>query len=775
MMMNQTKWELKSQPTDEEITNLQNELESSRLFAVFCLQRGIHSSDELQSFIHPEIGELHNPYDLYDMEKAKERIEQAIIENEKITIYGDYDADGVTSTSILVETLIMIGANVDYYIPNRFAEGYGPHIDSFQKIINRGTNLIITVDNGVQGHDSIDFANDQGVDVIVTDHHELPEALPEAYAVVHPRHPLGNYPFNDLSGAGVAFKVATAILDEIPFDLMDLAAIGTVADLVSLTDENRVLVKFGLTAMKQAERPGILSLLQISDTKPGDVDETDIGFRIGPRLNAAGRMGDAEIAVKLLISQDMETAKPLAEELDRLNQTRKQYVEDITEEITAKIDQYQSDYVNVISGEDWHEGVIGIVASRIVELTGKPTVILSIDEEEGVAKGSGRSVEGVNLFEVLNHSNRLMQAFGGHHMAAGMTVTIENLELLRQEINVYVGENYSKEEREKSVTVDVEASLGDITIESINEIKRLAPFGTDNTQPKLVLPGVQAKDMRKIGANKTHLKAVLEDSETSSTVDAVGFGHGEIVDNLGSQPIIDVICTANVNEWNGNRKPQVMIEFINVSKTQIIDQRSRRFPTNIYDKLDSAYIFFTKQVYHAATQVKGNDDNFYLVESEKEPRMFEENNVVFVECPPNAETIKNILSENNFQTIYAIFFSFEEVYLNGLGSRKEFEKTYHYVMSHKNIDYQHKRQVLADYLKINLNLLNFIILVFMEVDYVKIEDGLLQPNPNPKSFSLKETGTYKKRQSLMQMEKQLLYSSISELTTLLNSWLKVEE
>lgn len=771
-----SKWELKDQPSKSDIQAIQAELNCSHFFAILCYQRGLYHKHELANFVSPKLDDLYNPYDLYEMDKAKERIESAIMLGEKITIYGDYDADGVTSTSIMLESLLMLGAEVDYYIPNRFEEGYGPNVAAFEKIINSGTQLIITVDNGVKGHEAIKRAADLGVDVVVTDHHELPDELPAAYAVIHPRHPKGNYPFGDLSGAGVAFKLATAILDEVPYELLDLAAIGTVADLVSLTDENRIIVIFGLEVLQQAQRPGILRILQLSDTKPDEVDETTIGFRIAPRLNAAGRMADATIAVKLLLAQDMETAMPIADKLEQLNQKRRQYVDKITASITDDLANKTSEYVNVIAGEGWHEGVIGIVASRIVDLTGKPTVILSINKEKGLAKGSGRSVAHINLFKVLNDASNLMTAFGGHQMAAGLTLPIENIANLRKQVNDYVARSYSDAERTNSLILDSQLKLADITVDTIKEMETLAPFGSSNPLPKVCLKNVTIEKMRKIGADKSHLKAVLSDRSSNVNVDAVGFGFGNVIDRLGSLPQIDIAATLNINEWNGKRKPQLMLEDIKVNETQIIDQRSRHFPSDIYGLTDTAYLFFNKQVYYAAKQIQGDDEHFYFYASYGNQSLtIAEKQLVLVDCPGDEQMIKQILANNEFQIIYAIFFSFKEVYLNGLGSKEEFAKVFRYLVGHKNIDYAHKRQELADYLQLNLNLLNFIISVFIEVGYVKMESGLLQPTKSYQPITIQDTETYQKREKLMQMEKKLLYSSNKELNNLLQAWIKAEE
>ena len=314
-------------PQDSEATPVFKELIQARKIperiGALLWQRNIRTAEALDAFLSTDLQYLHDPFLFHDMDKAVERIHEAILNGERILIYGDYDADGITSTTVLKETLELLGAEAEYYLPNRFSDGYGPNITVYQDKIAAGTQLIITVDNGVSGHEAIAYAQGQGVDVIVTDHHELPAELPEAFAIVHPRHPEGNYPFGDLAGVGVAFKVACALLEEVPVELLDLVAIGTIADMVSLTDENRLLVSNGLKMIQQTDRLGLNELLTVSGLKKRTVNETDIGFAVGPRLNAIGRLEDPNPAVRLLTTFDEEEAVTLAKTLDTINQQRK--------------------------------------------------------------------------------------------------------------------------------------------------------------------------------------------------------------------------------------------------------------------------------------------------------------------------------------------------------------------------------------------------------------------------------------------------------------------
>ena len=366
----------------------------SETFAELLWNRNIRTAEEFSQLMKVNIDDLHDPFLMHDMERAVERIQAAVMEEQAILVYGDYDADGITSTSIMVEALEMIGADVHYVLPNRFIHGYGPNKSLFEEKINEGIQLIITVDNGVAGNEAIDYANSKGVDVIVTDHHELPPVLPDAYCIIHPRHPEGHYPFGELAGAGVAFKLATALLEEVPLEMLDLVTIGTVADLVSMTGENRLFVKLGLQAIKQTQRLGLLELLKVSSVDLQKVDEMSIGFSLGPRLNAIGRLGDPNPAVELMTTFDEEIAHTLAEKLDKINDERKVIVQETTAEATALINP--EDKVHLVAAKGWNPGVLGIVAGNILKQTGQPTIVLSIDEN-GVAKGSGRSLSLIHI------------------------------------------------------------------------------------------------------------------------------------------------------------------------------------------------------------------------------------------------------------------------------------------------------------------------------------------------------------------------------------------
>lgn len=509
---------------------------------------------------------------LSDIDKTVERINQAIDKNERILVYGDYDADGVTSTTILVHTLQKLGAQVGWYIPNRFTEGYGPNEMAFQNAYDEGVSLIITVDNGIQGHNEIKMVQDLGVDVIVTDHHEIGRTLPEAYAIVHPMHPEFDYPFKYLCGAGVAYKLAQTLLDNVPNYFKAYAAIGTIADLVSLTDENRSIVQNGLRVMNESCPIAIKALLNQASFND-EISEETIGFIIGPRLNAVGRLEDASLAAELLMSDSPEEAEFLAEQVEHFNQERKDIVVSITEEALAMAEDYvkQGHQFLLLAKEDWHEGVLGIVASKIVETYSLPTLILNIDYEQNHAKGSARSIEQVSMFEILSAHQDLISKFGGHHMAAGMTMDIDNIDELRTGLNDWMARLSETTSLEPSKNVDVLLDESDITIKNIRDIQKLRPFGTDFTSPLFEIRDIAIKSLKAIGKEQNHLKMTLGESNLVSLF----WQNGAYASQLEIGQPVNLIGNLQINEWNGNQTPQFMVQDIAMDTLQILDYRSK--------------------------------------------------------------------------------------------------------------------------------------------------------------------------------------------------------
>ncbi|MGB9813072.1 MAG: single-stranded-DNA-specific exonuclease RecJ [Thermovenabulum sp.] len=526
-------------------------------------KRGIKEKENIKKFIEPKYSDLYNPLLLKDMDKAIERINKAILNREKITIFGDYDVDGITGTAILYRGLLEKGAFIDYYIPTRQEEGYGLNINAVEKLAQKGTQLIITVDNGIACFAEIKRALDLGLDVVVFDHHEPHDELPPAIAVVDPKRPDSDYPFKELSGVGVAFKFLQAYLGhQQALKYLDLTAVGTIADLVPLHDENRVIVKLGLEALKKTENKGLRSLFSISGCSLAKIDAEKISFLIAPRLNAAGRMADAALAVELLTTEDEERAKILAKELDNHNRLRQSIENKIYKEVEENIQRDESSKENsviVVAGQNWHEGVIGIVASKITQNYYKPAIIIS--KEENYSRGSARSIPGFNIFEALNKISYLFEKFGGHEQAAGFTIKNENIDLLKAKINE-IAEEMKIKEHIPTLSIDLELKGSEIDLNLAKELSLLEPFGFGNPKPVFTCKNLSVKSIKSIGNGEKHLK--IEFVKKNKKFIAIGFNYGDYREKLLMAPLLDVAFYLEVNEWEGKEELQLNIKDVKI-------------------------------------------------------------------------------------------------------------------------------------------------------------------------------------------------------------------
>lgn len=725
-------------------------------------QRDVRTGQAIETFFHPGLEQLHDPFLLYEMEKAVTRVQQALENEEKILIYGDYDADGITSTSLMKETLELLGADVTYYLPNRFKDGYGPNIEVYKEKIAAGVQLILTVDNGVSGKEAIDFANSQGVDVIVTDHHELPQVLPDAYAIIHPRHPNGQYPFGELAGVGVAFKFACALLDEVPVDFLDLVAIGTVADMVSLTDENRVLTIFGLQALKQTQRIGLLALFRVSQILPEEIDESTIGFALAPRLNALGRLHDPNEAVELLTTFDQEKAQHLSEQLNQINDQRKTITQEITNEAERQIKPDKK--IQIITGKNWHEGVLGIVAGNIAQKVGQPTIVLT-STQEGILKGSGRSVDSVNLFQLLDEVRDLMISFGGHHAAIGLSLQKENLSLLIEKVNELI--ESKKIQPVNNLTIDAQLSLSEVSLSHIEAMQSLAPFGIDNPLPYILFKDCSVLNTRTVGADGKHLKLSVKD-HSEANVDGIGFGFG--ADALEFQgEAIDLVAQLSINEWNHKRVPQIILKDYHIGHIQVFDYRSKKYQKNLIFADPTLFVSFseketkklTDKIDHPVVTYDNEKDFLSVIERAN----FEQ--LVLVDCPEQLEDAKSAIETAQVSRIFFLCIAKDEAYLDGVGTREQYAKLFHFISKHQQIDVRYKLSLMAQHLNVPEKLLFFMIQVFFDLGFVTITDGIMKHVQEPKPQALTESRTYQKRLDKIKTEEFLL---LSDLPTL-KSWL----
>ncbi|KRN02793.1 single-stranded DNA-specific exonuclease [Levilactobacillus senmaizukei DSM 21775 = NBRC 103853] len=762
VIMPQYRWQIKNvdQPSSaaQELATAES---ISPLVAQILWNRGYQSQSAAHEFLNPGPEQLHDPNLLHDMQKGIERIEQAIGSDQQITIYGDYDADGVTSTAILYETLNEMGAKVNYYIPNRFTDGYGPNTAAFKRLIEAGTQLFVTVDNGVAGNEAIAAANEAGVDVVVTDHHELPAELPAAYAIIHPRYPGAEYPFGGLSGAGVAFKVAQTIREEIPQDVLDLAAIGTVADLVPLVDENRVLVHFGLQLLQQDERPGLQALMKGAGLNPAELTEQSIGFGIAPRLNALGRLDDASPAVELLTTLDDTQAEELASTTEQKNRQRQDLVKSIS---TSALEQAQdADHQQrpalVISGHDWHEGVLGIVASKVVEATGKPTLVLNVNDE-GRAKGSGRSVPAFNLFMALDGHRDLMTAFGGHHMAVGLTVPEDQLGALADVLAEEAVAQKLTESGPSELAVAATLKVDQVTPRLYQELAKLAPFGTDNDQPLFAFETAAVTQPKAIGKDQSHLKFQLQ--EGTHQLNAIQFGAGSAVAALSAvDSQTAVVGAIEDNVWQGRHSLQLMVKDLKVTTPPVVDARTKQLSAGLF-QASGIYVFFHRNIYRQLLKQLPADAQAVLFDGSQvtEPTGGE---LFLVDCPDATTDLEQVLSQLQPQHVTAYLYKKESLERLGMPTREQYAKLFKFVESHQQVDVGHQLAELVKFLQIPRTQLVFMIQVFFECGFVTIDHGVMNGVVHPEHHDLATAPSYQLRQQQMQTEKDLLLCSSADL------------
>ncbi|PZI33216.1 single-stranded-DNA-specific exonuclease RecJ [Staphylococcus aureus] len=747
------KWKL-IKPTEYISDELTSKLKLTPIVKKILESKSIIDEQAIESIIS-DTDINHDALQLSDMTKAIDRIKRAIANDEKILVYGDYDADGVTSTTILVTTLQLLGAQVGWHIPNRFTEGYGPNELAFRNAHDEGITLIITVDNGIQGHNEIKMVQDLGVDVIVTDHHEIGSTLPEAYAIVHPMHPSFNYPFQQLCGAGVAYKLAQALIENVPDYFKALVAIGTIADLVSLTDENRSLVKQGLKVLNDQCPTSVKALLKEAGYND-NIDEETIGFIIGPRLNAVGRLDDASLACELLMTDDEEEAAFLAEQVEHFNRERKDIVATITEEAMAMAETKvkNGDLFLLLAKENWHEGVLGIVASKIVETFALPTLILNVDREQNHAKGSARSIDQVSMFEILSAHQELIAKFGGHHMAAGMTMDIENIEALAEGLNKWMKELSKTTSLDPVKPVDVLLTENDITIKNIRDMNRLRPFGTDFSRPIFEMDDLSVSSVKAIGQQKNHLKLTLGESNIA----ALFWQNGHLEPELQNEQPINILGSVQINEWNGNQSPQLIIQDIAMNEQQILDYRSKRksLPFTENDKNIVVLI-------HPKSD-KVNANEYYYGEEIKQ----QTDKVVLRDLPTSMKDLSNSLQQLQFSQLYIVLQHNHSIYFDGIPNMDVFKKCYKELITKQETNIQKEGMLLCQHLSVKPDTLKFMLKVFLDLKFVTQEDGLIRINQQPEKRSIDSSKVYQLRQQRMDVEKQLLYQDFSEI----KNWIK---
>ncbi|WP_026693805.1 single-stranded-DNA-specific exonuclease RecJ [Peribacillus kribbensis] len=764
MLKSKTRWVV-SETDSEKVNELVSSLHITPLVARLLVNRGLETADSARSFLAAAEEPFHDPFLFDDMQKAVDRIRQAIENKEKILIFGDYDADGVSSTSILMITLRELGAEVHYYIPNRFTEGYGPNIPAFQKAVEEGYTLIITVDTGISALAEAQFLADAGIDYIITDHHEPGKELPKSLAIIHPKLPGGGYPFKELAGAGVAFKVAHALKGAVPHDLLDIASIGTIADLVPLFGENRLLAYAGIQKLKETRRLGLLALFKKANVKQEEITEETVGFGLGPRINAAGRLGSAAPAVELLLSDDMNEAEIIAAEINALNKERQAIVSETVEEAVREVQENfppEENGILVVGKEGWNPGIVGIVASKLVDKFYRPAIVLSFDQEKGIAKGSARSIEGFDLFKNLSECRDILPHFGGHPMAAGMTLKLEDVAELRARMNERALSILDSEDFIPVSKLDCQVGVEEVTLSAIEEMGSMAPFGMGNPKPRFLIENVPMSSIKKIGAGQDHLKISL--GSGGVLLDGVGFGLGEHFDHISPYSKLSVIGELSVNVWNNIRKPQIFMHDLAVSGWQLFDFRgmkpASRWLQNI-PKDNLKIILFHKESLSLIEEKF--HENAEVVEEGFEHVILDGCNVVLFDMPVQRDAFYSLLKGKLPERIYIHFHQEESHFFSTRPSRDHFKWYYAFLAKRDSFDLKTHGGELAKHKGWSKETVNFMSQVFFELEFVKINNGLITLNKNVNKRDLSDSPTYREKQEQFELEQELLYAAYREL------------
>lgn len=737
--------------------NFIKELESysiSKNIAKILNARNITDMTSVKKYFSDEYEEGYDPFLMHDMQKAVDRINEAIENEEKILVYGDYDADGITSTVLLVETLISMGANVSSYIPNRFEEGYGPNKEAFTKIIDSGITLIITVDNGIAGVEEVDLANELGCDVIVTDHHKIQDTIPNAYAIIHPEHPEGNYPFKKLAGVGVAFKLAHALLEIFPDFLLDLVAIGTIADMVSITDENRIFVKQGLELINEDPRIGLKMLLELSgiDTK---IDEQTVGFYIAPKLNSIGRMDSAKLGLTFLMAEEPVTARALAEQIEQYNIQRKQVTEDIVKDVISKIENSEKKQKNVImvSGE-YHEGVLGIVASNIVEKYQKPVFIMN--EKEGVLKGSARSIFDFNIYVAMNKISDLFLAFGGHTLAAGFSFEKSNFEKIEEFLDNEFEEFKQNNDLKANKNIDIVTSLEDISYQFLNSLDALKPYGMDFEKPTVLIENAMVLNKAYFGSEKQYLRLTIADEV--GNLDCITFKDSVTFDKVEKNDIIDLVCNIDKNNFNGRTKLQAHIIDIHIKEFLFEDLR---FINYDIANIDINCLKLSKY--------KDDKDNNFYQYKDLDSLIDEEFEYIYLlDIPTSKEYLYKII---NLKPKKVFLICEEKQVLSDvyLIDKNRLIKLFNLIIStnNKQINVAQQLDKFLAVLKTNVDSLKIMIQIFKELELINFVNNTIILNPDYKTVDLKKSSSFIRMENIFEVENLLLKESITNINKIL--------
>jgi single-stranded-DNA-specific exonuclease len=826
MLQAKTKW-LIGDPDESVANRISKEYKVDGLLARLLVSRGIVDPDRIDEFLRGGLKHLFDPFRMKGMQEAVARIRMAIERQQKIRVYGDYDADGICSTTLMIFLLNRLGAKFDYYIPHRIEEGYGLNCGAMDEAKRQGVELIITVDTGISAWEEIEYASRAGLDVVVTDHHEPPEKLPDAVAVVNPHQPGCEYPFKSLAGAGVAFKLAQALLGEPPLDLLEYAAIGTIADLMPLVGENRLFAKLGLERMRETTNLGLKALLDVAGIDRVNVSAGHIGFQVGPRINASGRLESAVQAVRLLTTTDEEEARELAYNLDALNRQRQELVEGIVAEAVAQLEVRMAaagaaeelPKVIVLAQEGWNAGVIGIVASRVLDKYYRPTIILSIDPETGQAKGSARSIAGFDLYKSLTECADCFTHYGGHKAAAGMTLPVGNIASLDARLNELAEEWLSPDDFVPCMRADMLCPLEFAQIEQIEQLDGLAPFGMNNPTPRFVFNDLQLTGIKRIGRDQQHLRLTLSQpsaevgagasarasaaanagtgavgrADSVWTIEAIGFGLGELAGEISPSARIDVLGELSVNEWNGMKKTQIMIQDLRIRHMQVFDWRGLKQPFGRLAELAGSLrsvgragtpglVVVNAEQYAELQQRAGEVMDRFAVwtldsagqasalnEPARTAAVDELETVVVYNLPPNSEALSRFVqTAGNVTRWYAIFGDPAGGGTDSINlpSRDMFKKLYSALqqLGVREVPLPTLMEGLRRKLGFSPASIRFMLEVFEELQFVGRGGDNYGVLPNPAKRDLSESAKYRARGERDAAEQIFIYTSTKELT-----------
>lgn len=566
------RWVINTPPEETKISELSKKLNCSYVIANLLLQRNIDTAEEAQAFFNPSLNMLHDPFLMKDMDKAVDRLDKAIAQDEKIMIYGDYDVDGTTAVALLYKYLRQRcnASNLEYYIPDRYTEGYGVSFKGMDYAVDHHFSLILITDCGIKAVEKVQYAKEKGVDIIICDHHTPGDTLPDAVAVLDPQRKDCPYPYKWLSGCGVSFKLIQAHSQKhnLPmselYKLLDLLCVSIASDIVPITGENRILAYYGLKQLNSKPSLGLKTIIKVSGIDK-EISINDIVFRIGPRINAAGRVESGRKSVELLTADEKCSADGIAYDINIFNDQRKKLDHDITEEAIDHITNSEiepSKKTTVLFNPSWHKGVIGIVASRLTESFYRPTIILT--ESNGLATGSARSVEGFDLYYAISQCSEYLENYGGHKYAAGLTLKIENIEAFKAKFERIVCETINEEMLTPQINIDAQIKLTDITPDMYNMLQKFAPFGPNNTIPVFMTENViNFMGSKKVGRNNEHLKlVVVDDTRACNDRSGIGFGMGALYDKVNSGAYFDICYTLQENEFMGKVDIQMMLKDI---------------------------------------------------------------------------------------------------------------------------------------------------------------------------------------------------------------------